>query len=431
MSTRNLFVGNLEVNITSDELRKIFGAFGNVTDIDVKRPPPGSGNAFAFVRYENLDMAHSAKQELSGNTCSCNLTYAYPNFPNLDDFKFILLLILFSGQFIGKFQCKIGYGKAHPTPKIWVGQLGSWCSESLLWKEFDRFGAIKSIEYLKGDNFAYILYEMVDAAQAAVQEMRGFPLGGPDRRLRLDFADVEGFPEETATHHDTDNGKRISYTSGSKNNYNDQDKGDYHLRRRENESGDRLRSREDDRSGDLRRESHLIVAQTVSDLCRKTPNVWDGGLILKNSLFPTRLHLIDGSRQIADSLKDEDDNNNLKIMQRLRLDQSKLDDVNKRIANSTSHAIFLGVPASMSLEHSSPEIQSRHLRNLVTYLKQKEAAGVISMTLREYLGDTSSVLYCFPPCEYARDLLQRRDCNLTEEVKEDFLIVVVVCGSRA
>ncbi len=195
MSTRNLFVGNLEVNITLDELRKIFGAFGNVTDIDVKRPPPGSGNAFAFVRYENLDMAHRAKQELSGNTCSCNLAMLTPTSLNWTIFKSILPLILFSGQFIGKFQCKIGYGKAHPTPKVWVGQLGSWCSESLLWKEFDRFGAIKSIEYLKGDNFAYILYEMVDAAQAAVQEMRGFPLGGPDRRLRLDFADVEGFPE--------------------------------------------------------------------------------------------------------------------------------------------------------------------------------------------------------------------------------------------
>lgn len=67
MACRNLFVGNLELNITEAELRKIFGAHGTLVDVDIKRPPPGTGNAFAFVRYENVDMAHNAKQELSGN----------------------------------------------------------------------------------------------------------------------------------------------------------------------------------------------------------------------------------------------------------------------------------------------------------------------------------------------------------------------------
>lgn len=159
-ATRTLFAGNLELNITEEEMRKIFGRYGRLVDIDIKRPPPGTGNAFAFVRFENLDMAHRAKVELSG-------------------------------QFIGKFQCKIGYGKANATPKVWVGGLGTWCSEPLLWKEFDRFGAIKSIDYVKGESEAHILYEMVDAAQAAVQEMRGFPLGGPDKRLRIDFSDMD------------------------------------------------------------------------------------------------------------------------------------------------------------------------------------------------------------------------------------------------
>lgn len=31
-----------------------------------------------------------------------------------------------------------------------------------------------------------------------------------------------------------------------------------------------------------------VGAQTISEICRKTAQVWDGGLILKNSLFPTR-----------------------------------------------------------------------------------------------------------------------------------------------
>ena len=86
-STRTLFVGNLEVTITEPDLRRIFERYGVVEDVDVKRPPPGQGNAYAFIKFLNLDMAHRAKVEMSG-------------------------------QYIGKFQCKIGYGKATPTTGI-------------------------------------------------------------------------------------------------------------------------------------------------------------------------------------------------------------------------------------------------------------------------------------------------------------------------
>lgn len=103
-----------------------------------------------------------------------------------------------SGQYIGKFQCKIGYGKATASTKIWVGGLGAWTSSVQLEGEFDRFGAIKKIEYTKGDTHAVIQYETIDAAQAAVKEMRGFPLGGADKRLRIDFADSgEPVPAQT------------------------------------------------------------------------------------------------------------------------------------------------------------------------------------------------------------------------------------------
>lgn len=97
-----------------------------------------------------------------------------------------------SGQYIGKFQVKIGYGKATPTTRIWVGGLGPWTSLAQLEREFDRFGAIKKIDYnaKNGDSHAYILYETIEAAQAAVQDMRGFCLGGPDRRLKTDFVDT-------------------------------------------------------------------------------------------------------------------------------------------------------------------------------------------------------------------------------------------------
>lgn len=172
--------------------------------------------------------------------------------------------------------------------------------------------------------------------------------------------------------------------------------------------------------------SGLANITTIADLGDKTSKVWDGGLILKNSLFPTKLHLMEGDRLIAEALKDENDKPNLKITQRLRLDQAKLDDVTRRMTTSRSHAVFLGLTTNAQMFNDNPDVQSRPLKNLISYLKQKEAAGVISMTGSEA---QQGVLYCFPPCSYSMDLLRREAPDLGDEIKEEFLVVVVVCGN--
>ncbi|XP_028043269.1 RNA-binding protein spenito [Bombyx mandarina] len=455
LATRTLFAGNLEINISDEELRRIFGRYGIVEDIDIKRPPPGTGNAFAFVRYQTLDMAHRAKVELSG-------------------------------QYIGKFQCKIGYGKATPTTRVWVGGLGPWTSVAQLEREFDRFGAIKKIEYVKGEPHAYILYDSIDAAQAAVKEMRGFPLGGPERRLRIDFADVgtggpyrpkpysapvgedgrpvegyegyEGSSWEDGYSYGTYRGRgghrgrgRGSYRGvyHGTGDYRDEEwrraplDSEYESRLRRSGSRepgvDRSRSRsrrrspDSDSDGSMRRSSGMLSSsRTMAELVRKATTIWHGALILKNSLFPTKLHLTDGDSEIIDSLmKDEDGRKQLRITQRLRLDQPKLDDVQKRIATSSSHAIFVGVSGSTAVvTNEDVSIQTRPMRNLVSYLKQKEAAGVISLLNKE--TEATGVLYSFPPCEFSTDLLKRTCHNLTEEsFKEDHLVIVVVRGGTA
>lgn len=470
LATRTLFAGNLEINITEEELRRIFGRYGVVEDIDIKRPPPGTGNAFAFVRFQTLDMAHRAKVELSG-------------------------------QYIGKFQCKIGYGKATPTTRIWVGGLGPWTSVPQLEREFDRFGAIKKIDYVKGDNAAYILYDSIDAAQAAVKEMRGFPLGGAERRLRCDFADVTpgvGYrPKPTYPAHEEgasgDYRERVveyepydaTYTDGeygygvprtfrgrgagpwverrgtsSRGPYRPGYPGEVYDREGEwvgrrvpadleyeprlrrsgsREPGiERSRSRSPRRSVDSdsdsgsRRAGQLVSSRTLPEVARKSVAVWQGALILKNSLFPAKFHLTDGDTDIIDGLmKDEEGKHQLRITQRLRLDQPKLEDVQKRIATASSHAIFLGLAGSTtSVSNDDSSVQTRPLRNLVSYLKQKEAAGVISLLNKE--TEATGVLYSFPPCAFSTELLKRTCPNLSDEsLKEDHLVIVVVRGGTA
>jgi len=409
LATRTLFAGNLELNITDEEMKRIFGRYGELVDIDIKRPPPGTGNAYAFIRFSNLDESATAKRELSG-------------------------------QYIGKFQCKIGYGKVVATTKVWIGGLGPWCTTQMLEREFDRFGAMGKIEYEKGDTEAKISYESIDAATAAVNEMRGFPLGGQDKRIRMDFADVpdmapargyQGSDFDPAIARGRGRGRGRGW--GGYNHYGHGGRGmhdDWGKRPGEYLDGPPSRLRKmDSRSPEGR--DGISAAKSITDLSKRIEKSWEGGLILKNSLFPTKLLLSEGEIEVVDQLmQDENDKPHLKITQRLRLDQAKLDDVSKRISSSSSHAIFLALAASSSAVPlpDEGEVQSRPLRNLVSYLKQKEAAGVISLHNRE--TDQGGVLYAFPPCPFSMELLRRVACNLTDEgSKDDHLVVVVVRGA--
>eukprot|EP00090_Calanus_glacialis_P040697 TRINITY_DN710_c0_g1_i4.p1 TRINITY_DN710_c0_g1~~TRINITY_DN710_c0_g1_i4.p1 ORF type:complete len:496 (+),score=199.97 TRINITY_DN710_c0_g1_i4:1199-2686(+) len=417
LATRTLFAGNLELNITDEEMKRIFGRYGELVDIDIKRPPPGTGNAYAFIRFSNLDESALAKRELSG-------------------------------QYIGKFQCKIGYGKVVATTKVWIGGLGPWCTSQMLEREFDRFGAMGKIEYEKGDTEAKIQYESIDAARAAVNEMRGFPLGGSGegKRIRMDFADVANM-EPTKGYQGSDFDPNIARGRGRglHRGGGDRGRGGYGtgLGSRDGEgwgkrSGDdldgppsRIRRMDDERSPDGHGGGDGVEsAKSITDLAKRVDKTWEGGIILKNSLFPTKLLLTEGESEVVEQLlKDENDKPHLKITQRLRLDESKLEDVSKRINSSSSHAIFLALAAASGsvAVPDGTEVQSRPLKNLVSYLKQKEAAGVISLHNRE--TEQTGVLYAFPPCNFSMELLRRVATDLTDEgSKDDHLVVVVVRG---
>ncbi|XP_013081045.1 RNA-binding protein spenito-like [Biomphalaria glabrata] len=476
-ATRTLFVGNLDVNITDFDLRNIFGKFGMVEDVDIKRPIRNTGNAFAFIKYINLDCAHRAKVEMSG-------------------------------KYIGRFQCKIGYGKVTPTTVIWVGGLGPWVTVETLEREFDRFGAIQHIEWPRNKNFAYVVYDSIDAAQAACQQMRGYPLGGPDRRLRLDFGEKEhisrshslpdyhypppkersyGPPPERppgpwrdSPRGPSDGPERSRYEDWQRENrdyrapppeaYRDEsrrtdiyyyerrrertpeyEKGSYHVgvsrspERSRDYRDERGQPREIERSLSERRDyrerspnGDFIENQcrSLADLAKILPVAWNGALILKSSAFATRMHVVGGDVTLVDTLMRDPTSTEspvLKITQRLRLDQPKLDDVGRRIqaAGPRGHCILLAMPSSLTnYEDNAAAIQQRPLKNLVTYLKQKEAAGVISLPPIPISGKKDvGVLHAFPPCDFGFNFLRNRAPKLSPETtKEDYLVVVVVNG---
>ncbi|XP_064605410.1 RNA-binding protein spenito-like [Liolophura sinensis] len=516
-ATRTLFVGNLDYNISENDLRHIFERYGMVEDIDIKRPAKGQGNAYAFIKFFNLDFAHKAKVDMSG-------------------------------KHIGRFQCKIGYGKANPTTCLWVGGLGPWITHETLEREFDRFGVIHRIEWPHGKNYAYVLYDSIDAAQAACQDMRGFPLGGADRRLRVDFADITHITQQSPVRRDDGNFNRPDQNFGGRNfqggmgwgggpgfpdgfgddrqrsrgdwsqsdrdpmnafrnpdnprgfegmprrgRYDDGDQPgdmgdrrqkrprtpdeqfDRHFRRspeKRSEFSGRLPDFNDrDLSPDSKRGSRFIHdrdgnssfdktmrdggrdgraqmgskelsvvdgVDTVVDFAKCLPVAWNGALILKSNAFPARMHVVSGDVTIVDTLMRDPTTTEtpvLRITQRLRLDQPKLEEVGRRVqtVGPTGHCILLALPSTLqNYEDPSGAIQQRPLRNLISYLKQKEAAGVISLPPNPSKDkDNVGILYAFPQCQFGHDFLLKRAPKLpsSPSPRDEHLVVVVVKGA--
>lgn len=192
--------------------------------------------------------------------------------------------------------------------------------------------------------------------------------------------------------------------------------------------------------------------ESLSDLAKLYPVAWRGNLVLKNTGFPTRMHLVGGDPAVAETLlrgKDgnKEDSCTLRITQRLRLEPPRLEEVNKRMstAGPGGHCMMLALPGPTPSQ-SSPEhtgdnsMQLRPLRSLVSYLKQKEAAGIValspneggadSVTEKDLTKDVIGVLHAFPPCLFSQQQLLKVAPNLgSEPSKEDHIVVLLVKGT--
>ena len=102
--------------------------------------------------------------------------------------------------------------------------------------------------------------------------------------------------------------------------------------------------------------------------------------------------------------------------------------------------------SSTILGEDGNEVVQRPLKNLVHYLKQKQAAGVIPLAAHHQspaaatttsappaaAKDVRGSLYAFPPCPFAFDLIHRVAPNFvdSENSKEEYLLIVVIRGSK-
>ncbi|CAD6998331.1 unnamed protein product [Ceratitis capitata] len=154
-STRTLFIGNLEKEITASELRSHFDCFGEIIEIDIKKQ---GTQAYAFCQYSDIISVVKAMRKMDG-------------------------------EHLGGNRIKLGFGKSMPTNCVWIDGVTEKISESLLQSHFSRYGTVTKVMVDRLRQLALVLYDQIQYAQTAVKEMRGATLRG--RRLQVDFASRE------------------------------------------------------------------------------------------------------------------------------------------------------------------------------------------------------------------------------------------------
>jgi RNA-binding protein 15 len=179
--------------------------------------------------------------------------------------------------------------------------------------------------------------------------------------------------------------------------------------------------------------------------------VYSVQFILKSHAYDARMHFLAGNPQLANAvLRQSGDRKTtkteLKVTQRLRLDQHKLDDLEKKLrtsvttvssktnlngqststgnlANQTKFAVLITSPKTHNLNGnplSEDENDDRtkkgagedddesSLSRLISYLAVKEAAGVINLPFHNDHSNEqeTAVLHIFPPCQFSKKFLR-------------------------
>ncbi|VDK67430.1 unnamed protein product [Onchocerca ochengi] len=343
-ATRTLFVGNMPADIRESEIRRVFEKYGKVEDVDIKTPPETNA-AYAFVLFQTLEQSMNAKAN----------EHDRPIRP-------------------GTTRCKIGYGKSQPSNRLWIGGLGPWTSAEYLAKalfpllslqEFDRYGLIDRLDYEEGADFAYIRFTDQNAAMDACRAMKGFPLGGRDRCIIVDFAKDD---------QKEDRKRRRSMSAGSRK----RNKGP----RTPPESPSSTPS-----DGEI---------DTIDELERRIAPTWQGFIILKKTEYAIRLHRISGTEHLLQKLlRDPADGSALKLHITQRLPLVSQEALEERLIHSSKKQLSLMIAVACD----------KPIRPLVNYLSEKDAAGVVTVP--------SGVLYVFAASNMADRLIQACARNIT------------------
>ncbi|KRY72924.1 Uncharacterized protein T4A_6168 [Trichinella pseudospiralis] len=156
-SSRTLYVGNLDNRLREEDLTKHFNQFGEILDVDIKnRDTPAP---FCFIQFADIVSVVNA------------------------------ILAMETDGIIGRNKVKVGFGKPVPTTMVWIDDLPTHVTEVYLRRKLGFYGCVIDVIIDAQMHQAVVVFDDVDAAQKAVQGMKGSKIY--EARIQVDFCSRE------------------------------------------------------------------------------------------------------------------------------------------------------------------------------------------------------------------------------------------------
>ncbi|XP_053961213.1 protein split ends isoform X5 [Anastrepha ludens] len=168
-------------------------------------------------------------------------------------------------------------------------------------------------------------------------------------------------------------------------------------------------------------------ADSLLTLLQRYPVMWQGLLALKTDQAAVQMHFVFGNPHVARaSLPCNRDGSTppLRIAQRMRLEQTQLEGVTKKMQFENEHCMLLALPCGR--DHADVLQQSRNLQTgFITYLQQKMAAGIVNIPVPGS-EQAAYVVHIFPSCDFANENLERAAPDLKNRVAEIAHLLIVI-----
>lgn len=179
-ASKNVFVGSLSWNVDNDWLQSEFQECGEIASVRIMMDrEKNRSRGFGYIEFAELEGAAKAIElngkEIDGRPVNINYASARPPAQNTE-----------------KRAQQFGDKQNPPCTTLWVGNMAFSSNEDSLYNAFGEYGAVQSVrlptdrETGAPKGFAYVQFETVESAQAALDAWKGQELDG--RALRLDFA---------------------------------------------------------------------------------------------------------------------------------------------------------------------------------------------------------------------------------------------------
>ena len=145
-ATKTLFVGGLNRDVAESAVREMFGRFGEILDVDIKKSPAAAMAAASKAEIE------AAKKQCYANVQFTDLASVCRAIRECDGELFL----------DGAARLKCGFARAVPKKCVWCSGIPETIIDKEIAYEFGRYGKVQDILVLRSKGQALIWFDQVN-----------------------------------------------------------------------------------------------------------------------------------------------------------------------------------------------------------------------------------------------------------------------------